>query len=274
MIHEHNFDTSTVVINWGEGPQPGPPLLLLHGISMWWRTFTPVLPHLCARFHVHAVDFRGHGRSGRVPKGYRWEEYVRDTVEFMRRVIGEPAYVVGHSLGAMVAIQICAVASDLIRAVVLEDPPLYGYRGDRLKMRPNYKLFVSWLSLAQQQLPMAELEARLSELQPELDARVLRLRAESLRLLDPDVLAMYVDGIAAQTYETDQYLPAVACPVLILRGDPALGGAMEDADELRAKSLLKQCTVRRVTGVGHGIHPYQPELYQRLVTDHFETNSA
>jgi pimeloyl-ACP methyl ester carboxylesterase len=269
MLEEHSFDTGVVAINWGEGLHSGPPLVLLHGISMWWRTFTPVVPYLSERFHVYAVDFRGHGRSGRVRKGYRWEEYVRDTADFLRRVVGTPAYVVGHSLGGMVAIQLCAVAPELVRAVVLEDPPLYGYRGERLKMRPNYKLFVAWRSLAQQQPATDDLEARLAELQPELNPSALSSRARSLRLLDPDVLTMYLDGVATENYETDQYLCKVACPTLILRGDPALGGAIEEADELQARSLLKRCVVQRVSGVGHGIHPYRPDLYQQLVAEHF-----
>jgi pimeloyl-ACP methyl ester carboxylesterase len=58
MITEQTFETGSVAINWGEGPRRGPPLVLLHGISMWWRTFMPVLPYLSERFHVHAVDFR------------------------------------------------------------------------------------------------------------------------------------------------------------------------------------------------------------------------
>jgi pimeloyl-ACP methyl ester carboxylesterase len=274
MITEQTFETGSVAINWGEGPRRGPPLVLLHGISMWWRTFMPVLPYLSERFHVHAVDFRGHGRSGRVPGGYRLEEYVRDTAEFLKRVVGEPAYIAGHSLGGLVAIQLGAVARELVRAMVLEDPPLYDYRGERLKMRPSYKVFVGWLSRARQQLPMAELESRLSELEPELDATALRLRAESLRLLDPDVLAMYIDGAATENYETDPYLPQIVCPVLLLRGDPALGGAIDDVDEVRAKSLLKRCTVRRVPGVGHRIKPYQLELYQTLVADYFGATVA
>ena len=46
MITEQTFETGSVAINWGEGPRTGPPLVLLHGISWWWRTFTPVLPYL------------------------------------------------------------------------------------------------------------------------------------------------------------------------------------------------------------------------------------
>ena len=43
-----------------------------------------------------------------MPKGYRYEEYVGDTAEFLKRVVGEPAYIAGHSLGALVAIQLGA----------------------------------------------------------------------------------------------------------------------------------------------------------------------
>src|SRR5437879_6888019 len=42
-------------------------------------------------WHVYAPDFRGHGKSGRVPGAYKLADYVRDTAAFLAGVLGEPA---------------------------------------------------------------------------------------------------------------------------------------------------------------------------------------
>jgi pimeloyl-ACP methyl ester carboxylesterase len=269
VLEEKQFETGAVTINYGQGPSNGPPLLMLHGTSTWWRTFLPILPYLSKRFHVFAMDFRGHGLSGRVPQGYQWERYGEDAIAFLREVIREPAYVVGHSLGAMMALRAGALAPELLRAAVLEEPPLYSYRGERMRARPTHKLFVAWRDLARQRLTVTELESALSKLQPRLNPAALRVRAQSLALLDADVLSMHLDGVGTEGYDTDEYLRKIRCPVLILRGDPALGGAIENADEIHAMSLLPGGKVHRFSGVGHNIHPNETDVYQRLVASFF-----
>ena len=72
----------------------------------------------------YALDLRGHGRSARTPGRYRLDDYV-DDVDRLLQVIGEPAVVVGHSLGAIVAASLAQDRHPLVAAVFLEDPPLY-----------------------------------------------------------------------------------------------------------------------------------------------------
>ena len=67
MLKEQPFDTGRVTINYAEGPASGPPLVLLHGIISRWQYFLPIIPNLSIRWHIYALDFRGHGKSGRVP---------------------------------------------------------------------------------------------------------------------------------------------------------------------------------------------------------------
>lgn len=98
-------------------------VLLIHGMSSsrstWWR----VGPALEARgWEVGTVDLAGHG--GR-PIGA-----VRSVAALAQDVVAQyPAgrtMVVGHSLGAIVALELVAAVSAYARGVLLEDPPALG----------------------------------------------------------------------------------------------------------------------------------------------------
>ena len=43
-------------MNYAEGPNNGPPLLLIHGQAVDWQNYARVLPDLAAHYHVFAVD--------------------------------------------------------------------------------------------------------------------------------------------------------------------------------------------------------------------------
>ena len=271
MFKEQTFDAGGVSISYAEGPPSGPPLVMLHGISGWWRSFLSIIPQLSVRWHVYGLDFRGHGRSGRVAKGYQLENYVTDTVAFIQNQVEEPVYLLGHSLGGLVSIGVAAAIPDMVRAIVLEDPPVYGFKGARLKARPFYKLFVEWRDLASTEQSIEEIANQLATLQPDMDATERRFKARSLQLMDPDVLTMYVDGSATESYEMDELLQRVTCPTLFLRGEPVLGGAIEDEDVMHVHSLLPHALFVPIAGVGHIIHPVTPQRYYQVVSKFLES---
>src|SRR5229473_506726 len=74
-LHEAQFETSEVMINFAEGPPKGPPFVVLHGGAVRWQQGRALLEALSARWHVYAPDFRGHGMSGRVPGAYCLRDY-------------------------------------------------------------------------------------------------------------------------------------------------------------------------------------------------------
>ena len=116
-----------------------------------------------------------------------------------------------------------------------------------------------------------ELVEELGRTEDQMDAARLRFRARNVYDLDPDALAMYVDGTATEDFDTDEFLRRISCPALLMRGDPGLGGAIEDKDEQRAKSLLPQLAVVRLSGVGHGIHNVKPVEFLRIASDFLES---
>ena len=118
-------------LNCARGPAHGPPVLFLHGVLRCWQDFLPLIPSLSLRWQVHALDFRGHGRSAPRTFHYRVRDYVEDAEAFLLHACPAPAVVCGHSLGAMVALAAAAgPAADRCRALLLEDPPFGTPEGD------------------------------------------------------------------------------------------------------------------------------------------------
>jgi pimeloyl-ACP methyl ester carboxylesterase len=99
----------------------GPPLLLVHGATADLSRWSPILPLLEPDFSVYAMDRRGRGASGDAPD-YALAREAEDVAAVVE-AIGEPAFVLGHSHGALVSLE-AALLTDGIARLVLYEPPL------------------------------------------------------------------------------------------------------------------------------------------------------
>ena len=124
MLIEKRFDTREVVLNYVEGPNNGPPILLLPGFTGNWKRYQSILPYLQSRWHIYAIDHRGHGKSGHTPEQYKLENYYQDLQKFLDEKITEPVVLIGHSLGGVLSIMLASKNNEKIRAMVLLDPPI------------------------------------------------------------------------------------------------------------------------------------------------------
>jgi pimeloyl-ACP methyl ester carboxylesterase len=79
----------------------GPALVLVHGITESRRAWDPILPALTERWHVVAVDLRGHGESERRAP-YDMETLASDVHSLVADLGLEAPLLVGHSLGGVV----------------------------------------------------------------------------------------------------------------------------------------------------------------------------
>lgn len=273
MLIERELDTGAVTIHYVEGPKSGPPLVLLHGVTSRWQTFLTSLPPLMLRWHVVAADLRGHGRSGRVKDQYGVMDYVPDIVALIRHLDGGPAVVIGHSLGAMISIGLASEAPDLVRAVVLGDPPLGAFSGAPFGMRPEYERFIATRDLARAGHSVDEIVQMLGGWTSGQAVTATRARATSISLIDPEVLTTIIETRAGRDYALGERLNKITAPVLLLQGNPALGGALSDDEARWAASLIPNCTRISLPDMGHQIHGLsgsQAGVFDRLVTDFLE----
>jgi len=103
-------------------------LVFSHGNSFPAATYGVLFKHLRARgFKVKAVDKFGH--DPRFPVTNNWTHLVAQLHEFAEREAvkaGEPAYLVGHSLGGFLSVMCAARHPEVARGVVMLDSPLLG----------------------------------------------------------------------------------------------------------------------------------------------------
>lgn len=269
QITEKLFHTGSIDINYGEGPENGPAVVLLHGGSANWHDCIDLIEALRAHWHVYAPDLRGHGKSGRVPWGYSVREYAADIGVFLQQVSG-PAALFGHSLGGVVAVMTASQYPREVRALLVGDAPLDAVTWHAAMSKPGHRETQQWMrALSGGKYTIDEVIARvktapgdapgsngqyqtLGDIYPDGDP-FYEYIARRLIGHDPDVLGMILEDYAtvAAGYEMDKILPTIQCPVLLMQADPDVGGAMTDAEAVRAMSLLQNGQRVRFTGLSH-----------------------
>lgn len=99
------------------------PVLALHGAAGCSRQWQGLADYLGDRAEVIAPDLPGYGTAGSQP--------VSDAAETAERIIGlmaidgEPMHIVGHSIGAAIALEIAMSRPDLVRSLTLIEPAVF-----------------------------------------------------------------------------------------------------------------------------------------------------
>lgn len=180
---------------------------------------------------VIMIDARGHGRSSGPQTGYSQEILTQDIAGLIQELDLQHPYVFGFSNGALTAAQVAATFPQLVRAVILEDPPWsesssrpFPTTGEN-EPWPGYSVWLtSWIDWhkalrtqthqervvsSQRFLPPGTLDWPEEELMSHLEAQAQ---------FNLDVLN-FVPPVPAPTpwHET---VERIECPILLLTGNP------------------------------------------------------
>ncbi len=103
--------------DWGN---PGaPPLLLLHGGRDHCRSWDWVASRLCHKWHVMALDWRGHGDSAWSPDGsYGTTSFIYDLAQFIHQLKLAPITIVAHSYGGSISLRYAGIYPDHVKRIV------------------------------------------------------------------------------------------------------------------------------------------------------------
>lgn len=300
MISEHDVVIDGVRLHYAVAGE-GPPVVLVPGQSFPWQSYQKVMPALAKAHRVYALDVRGHGKSEHTPGQYTFGRCGKDLVAFLREVVKAPALLSGNSSGGLICLWAAANAPDLVRGVLLEDPPLFSAEWPRMRddtwvhdffthvvaTLPDLAGFFSTLKVPTKPgkklisfpAPLAWLLGgairRHQRAKPGAPVDLwwlpmhVRLFVRGLSEYDVGFTQACVDGSICDMDHGD-CLMRTRCPVVLLQAssfsDPALGlvGAMDDADVAKARSL-KPGLVVESWPKPHVVHLAAPKEWLALV---------
>ncbi|GAB3845759.1 alpha/beta fold hydrolase [Dactylosporangium cerinum] len=226
------------VRTWYDERGAGDPVVLLHGAVVDSRCFAGNLDALDGGFRLYVPERRGHGHTADPGGPLSPQVMARDTVAFLRDVVGGPAAVVGYSAGAVVALLTAIARPDLVSRLVLISG---AFHQDGVLLPPATPADIPQIIYDQH-----------AEVTPE----------------GPGHLVSVIERIAASSDAGDLALAAadlsaVACRTLVMAGDD---DAVSLEHVLRLYRALPDAELAVVPNASHTLLIEHPQLCTGLVT--------
>jgi pimeloyl-ACP methyl ester carboxylesterase len=247
----------TRIAFWRNGA--GPPLLLVHGATYdhtaAWRF---VVPELERRFTIYAMDRRGRGHSGD-SSSYGLEREAEDVAAVVD-AIGEPVNLVGHSYGALCAVEAALRTANLRRLILYEGVPLRG--------ADNYAPGV--IERLEALLEAGDVEAMLIAMMREVIQRrpeeidLLRSQQDDwgIRLRNAPTIPREMRGERSYVFASDRFMN-MRTPTLLLVGGDSPPSEFSNAQGVA--DSLPDARVAIMPGQRHTAMIAAPEVFIREV---------
>lgn len=258
------------VLEWG--PPAAEPIVMLHGIRGYARTFAPLAKSLQPAHRTIAWDQRGRGASDWDPMGnYYNDTYVRDIEDVVGHLGLARFDLLGHSMGGIAACVYAATHPDSVRRLVIEDAGPGASEDSAGSVRIRQELlsaprsFQSWdaaVSFMRELRPSVTEAARLDRLR-----NMLKQHSDGTWGWQYDhegIARARLDPDPSRTIDLWPHVEALRAPTLVLRGGRSDYFKHETAEAVAARNPLVQW--KEVADAGHYIHDDQPEAVRDLVS--------
>jgi len=222
----------------------GAPMVIVPGITSPAVTWGFVAERLAETFDVYVLDVRGRGLSSAGPDlDYGLDALADDVIGFIATLGLEGATILGHSMGARIAVRTAVRSAAGLARLALVDPPVSG--PGRRPYPSNLPWYVDSIRLAERGMGSEDMRAFC----PTWTEEQLRLRAEWLATCYEPAIVVAFAGFHTDDIHAD--LPRLPIPaVLMVAGR---GGVIRPEDEAEIRALNPAIRIGRVENAGHMI---------------------
>lgn len=241
-----------------QGPRTGPALVLLHGLSDSWFSFSRVLPLFRPDLRIVAPDMRGHGDSSKPPvaepgtghpsTGYRIAEMADDVLQMMQALRIPGAVVLGHSMGSFVARRVAAAAGLGVSKLILVGA------GPTLRTPVGYELKSLVDGLTDPVDPQFVREFQESTVLQPVGPAFMEAVVANSRRMPAAIWKAVLNGLIDETPPV-----GLRCRTLVLGGrQDAVFSAIEQIELARQ---FPRGELELVDGIGHTLHWEDPARF-------------
>ncbi len=243
----------TRIAFWRSGE--GPPLLLVHGATAdHTTTWRYVRSGLDRRFTTYALDRRGRGSSGDGP-AYALGREAEDVAAVVE-AIGEPVSVLGHSFGALCAIEAARLTGNVRRLILYEGVYLRGADLYEVGLIDRLVAMLEASDVEEMLLTVFREVAAMSD--DEIEQLRARQDAWAIRLANAATLPRELRADEAYTFEPGRFADMRA-PTLFLVGGNS--HPRELANAARIAESLPDARVAILPGQQHGAMYTAPDVF-------------
>ena len=246
-------------------------LVLIHGagdnLGIWYNQ----VPVFSRNYKVLTYDTRGHGQTEVTEDGYTAATWAGDLYGLLRTLGAGRAFVLGYSLGGMIASGFAVEHPEMVKALVL-----VGVAGAAVGVGDRE----TWMRRRNEQIELLETEGMLGILRQRIDPVKATMFSPGFAKKNPQVVRKYSDVFRESSAEGYRKVlesmgqrgrpvdfSAIGCPTLVIVGEADVWSGPE------AGTVLQQ----RIPGsglvvipTGHACQLEQPDLFNETVLSFLE----
>jgi 3-oxoadipate enol-lactonase len=241
-------------------------LVLIHGagdnLGIWYNQ----VPVFSRQYKVLTYDTRGHGQTEVTEGGYTAGTWAEDLYGLLRTLGAERAFVLGYSLGGMIASAFATEHPEMVKALVL-----VGVAGAAVGVGDRE----TWMARRNEQIDLLETEGMLGILSQRVDPVKATMFSPGFATKNPQVVKKYSDVFRESSAEGYRKVldsmgqrgrpvdfSAIGCPTLVIVGDADIWSGPEAGKALQQRI---PGSVLVILPTGHACQLEQPDLFNERV---------
>ncbi len=269
FFYPQTYSIAGLSINFVEAGK-GPPILFLHGLGGSWKDWAANLPFFQTSYRAIAIDFPGFGDSDKPERDYSVDWLTAMVDKFLQEWKLDSAVVVGHSMGALVAINLAAQPSSRVKNLIVVDAVGTGDKAEFLSYALTKKIMG----------PESRFETIEGLLREEFKSMVEKFMEKQ----KPKTSKEFFESLPKNPFTGKPFLPmtpavqmsasiidfdlrprlaAIRQPTLILWGGKDPVAPPQDASSLKSK--LPHAILKILDPCGHSPMQEQPDLFNQEV---------
>ena len=254
---------------WELTGSSGEPVVLVHGSWLDHHNWDAVVTPLSRSFRTLTYDRRGHSKSERLATKYSIRDEVGDLASLIEQQRLAPAHIVGTSSGGSIALRVALERPELVRSLVVNEPPLIDLLADDPEGQLMIQSLESRFAAVVEILERGDMESGVRQFVESVafgpgaweeipsnvkETAIMNAPTFLAEMNDPEFLSIDVTG-----------LRGLFCPVLLTKGShsPLFLQAITN----KLQEVLPIAELRIFPESGHEPEQTHPEVYVATVEE-------